>query len=70
VVPYRDVSSQHYFKKFRAAAVGLGIIVLVSSLVRPRSGWSTWPLVIIPAFELLRYVSAWLRARRLSRVRA
>ncbi len=66
-VPYHDVSTQAYVKKLRAAAIGLAIIVLVLGVVHSRSGWSMWPLVIIPTFEVLRYVSAWLRARRLLR---
>lgn len=71
-VPYAGVSAKTYRHKVVAAGVGLAIvvtIVIVASLWS-RTSWSMWPLVIIPAFELWRYVNAWMRARRLSEARA
>jgi signal transduction histidine kinase len=71
-VPYAGVSAKTYRHKVVAAGVCLAIvatIVLFASLWS-RTSWSMWPLVIIPTFELWRYVNAWMRARRMSEARA
>jgi two-component sensor histidine kinase len=64
-VPYQDISLQAYYGKLQTTAIGFAIMVVVLLAVRSRSGWSSWPLLVIPLFELARYLTAWVRARRL-----
>jgi signal transduction histidine kinase len=64
-VPFSDASPQRYYRKLRGAAIGLAIVAVTVVLVRPRDAWMWW-LVIIPTFELIRYLVAWLRSRRMT----
>ncbi len=65
-VPFNEASPQCYSRKLRGAAVGLAIVAVTVIVVRPHSGWNMWWLVVIPTFELIRYLVAWLRSRRMA----
>jgi signal transduction histidine kinase len=64
-VPFSNASPQRYYRKLRGAAIGLAIVAVTVVLVRPRDAWMWW-LVVIPTFELIRYLVAWLRSRRMT----
>jgi signal transduction histidine kinase len=65
-VPFSEASPQCYSRKLRGAAVGLAIVAVTVIVVRPHSGWNMWWLVVIPTFELIRYLVAWVRSRRMT----
>jgi signal transduction histidine kinase len=65
-VPFSDASPQCYSRKLRGAAIGFAIVAVTVIVVRPHSGWNMWWLVVIPTFELIRYLVAWLRSRRMT----
>jgi signal transduction histidine kinase len=61
-VPYVEESAQEFVRRAVPMAAVLAILGVLALLRPSHVGWSWWPL-LIPAFQLFRYVNAWRRTR-------